>query len=93
MLIKICSFVHVYSASNLERPLLCFVFNNNVLCYKKVTIIAIRLEFGPNFHTSLLNMFGKFYVFLLSDYEVVAAYVPSVDLQFIKNVLGPGKEN
>ena len=29
-------------------------------------------------------------MFLLSDYEVVAAYVPGVVLRFIKYVLQPG---
>ena len=54
--------------------------NNYVFCYKKVTIIAIKMKFSLNVHTSLLNMFGKFRVFLLSDYKVVAVYVPRVDL-------------
>ena len=59
----------LYSASNLERLFLCFVVNNNyVFCYKKVTIIAIKLKFGLNVHssytcTSLLNVFGKFKCF------------------------------
>ena len=53
-----------YSAFNLERPFLCFVVNNSCFCHKKLNVIAIWLKFGLKVHTSLLDKFGKFKVFL-----------------------------
>ena len=66
---QICSIFHevvhaLYSAFNLERPFLCFVVNNSCFCHKMLNVIAIWLKFGLKVHTSLLDKFGKFKVFL-----------------------------
>ena len=46
----------MYSAFNLEEPLLCFVVNKYVLCSEKVTIVAIGLKFAMSVHTSFFSM-------------------------------------
>ena len=66
--------------------------NNNCFCHKNLTILAIWLKFGLKVHTSLLDRFGKFKVFLLPGNKAISAYVPGGEFRILKNVLGPGKE-
>ena len=58
--------------------------NNNCFCHKKLTIVAILLKFGLKVHTSLLDRFGKFKVFLLPGNRVIYAYVPGGELRIVK---------
>ena len=59
---------------------MCFVVNNYVFSFKKVTIIAMGLKLGKSVHTSFLSVCRKLGRILLVDREVVAAYVPGVEL-------------
>ena len=73
-----------YSAFDLERPFFGFVVNNNCFCSQKLTILAIWLKFGLKVHTSLLDRFGKFKVFLLPGNKVISAYEPGGELRIVK---------
>ena len=74
--------LRIYSAFNLEEPLLCFVVNKYVLYSEKVTIVAIGLKIGMSVHTSFLSMCRKSGLIMLVDSKVVAACVPGIGLQF-----------
>ena len=71
----------LYSAFNLEEPLLCFVVNKYVLYSEKVTIVAIGLKFAMSVHTSFRSVCRKSGLIMLVDSKVVAACVPGIGLQ------------
>ena len=75
------TFPALYSAFNLEEPLLCFVVNKYVLCSERVTIVAIGLKFAMSVHTSFCSVCRKSGLIMLVDSKVVAACVPGIGLQ------------
>ena len=72
----------IYSAFNLEEPLLCFVVNKYVLYSEKVTIVAIGLKFAMSVHTSCRSVCRKSGLIMLVDSKVVAACVPGIGKLF-----------
>ena len=91
ILCKACYIDVIYDRYfNLERPFQsAFVVNNSCFCSH---IIAIWLQFGLKVHTSLLDRFGKFKVFLLPGNKVISAYEPGGELRIVKKCVRPGKE-
>ena len=64
----------LYSASNLERPLLWFVANGYVFCCQMINITAARLKLGRDVPPSFFSIFESLEVILQFDTKITATY-------------------
>ena len=66
--------------------------NDYVFGYRKVTVVAIRLKYGVDVHSSFVSKYGNLEVFSQFGYEGIDVYVTGGELRLVANVFRPGIE-
>ena len=74
----------MYSASNLERPLLWFVANG-FFCCQMINITAARLKLGRDVPPSFFSIFESLEVILQFDTKVTAAFITGGESWLVAN--------
>ena len=82
----------IYSASNLERPLLWFVANGYVFCCQMINVTAARLKLGRDVPPPFFSICESLEVILQFDIKVTTAFITGGESWLVANCFKPGIE-